>query len=118
MTVSHVELLNLGFKNVTAKELLIVESALDWIRANTTLEFDKESESDLMALPACVKLFILKFHDVNTMNVGVTSQSIEGLSQSFDTSSKNALLWQYAEELLAPYLKSQIRFVAAQRKWD
>lgn len=117
MTVSHVELLNLGFKNVTAKEVLIVESALEWVQANTILEFDKESVEDLEKLPSCVKLFILKFSDINTMRVGVASESIEGLSLSFDGSDKNALLWQYAEELLSPYLKSRIRFIPAQSKW-
>lgn len=63
------------------------------------------------------KAFIVKFFDVNMLDVGVTSESIEDMSQSFDTGDKTAMIWQFAEELLAPYLISRVRFIAAEKRW-
>jgi hypothetical protein len=59
----------------------------------------------------------MKYFDVMMMGAGVTSESIGGLSQSFDSTSKDNLLWQYAESLLGKWLKSQMSFVQAKRKW-
>lgn len=117
MTSQQVERLNLGIAPIDTRTILIVESGLEWVLANTTLEFDINNDDDLEALPACVRLFIVKFFDVQMLSAGVSSESIEGLSQSFDNSDKSALLWQFAEELLSDYLKSRVRFVAAERKW-
>lgn len=112
-----VESLKLGIAPIDDRNCLIVESAIEWIKANTTLEFDIENEEDLKALPSCVRLFIVKFFDVNMLSVGVASESIEDMSQSFDTGDKTAMIWQFAEELLYPYLKSRVRFVAAAKRW-
>ncbi len=117
MTKQQIELLRLGIAPIDDRATLIVESGLEWVKENTTLEFDIDNDEDLKALPSSVRLFLVKFFDVQMMSVGVTSESIEGLSQSFDTSDKSAMIWQFAEELLSPYLKSRIRFVTAQRKW-
>ena len=117
MTSQQVATLKLGIAPIDEKTILIVESALEWLQNNTTLEFDINNEEDLKALPSCVRLFITKFIDVNMISAGVSSESIEGLSQSFDTGDKPALIWQFANELLADYLKSRIRFVAATKKW-
>ena len=117
MTTNQVELLGLGIAPIDNRVVLIVESGLEWIKENTTLEFDINNDEDLKALPATVRLFLTKFFDVNTMTAGVSSESINGLSQSFSTESKNNLIWQFAEELLGSYLKCQIRFVQAQRRW-
>ena len=117
MTKQQIELLRLGIAPIDDRTTLIVESGLEWVKENTTLEFDIDNDEDLKALPSSVRLFLVKFFDVQMMSVGVTSESIEGLSQSFDTSDKSAMIWQFAEELLSPYLKSRIRFVTAQRKW-
>lgn len=115
MTKEQAELLKLGI-TIDDTALLIVESALEWVQHNTTLEFDINND-DLKALPSCVRLFVTKFFDVNNISAGVSSESIEGLSQSFDTTDKSALIWQFAEELLYPYLKSRVRFVSAKKKW-
>jgi hypothetical protein len=88
------------------------------VQKNTVLEFDKDNDEDLKALPACVRLFLVKFVDINSVSGGVASESIEGLSQSFDTTNKGTLIWQYAEELLSGYLKTRIRFVAATDRWN
>lgn len=117
MTKEQIELLRLGIAPIDDRTILICESGLDWVKENTNLEFDVNNDEDLKALPSCVRLFLVKFFDIQMLSVGVVSESIEGLSQSFDTSDKSAMIWQFAEELLYPYLKSRVRFVTAQRKW-
>lgn len=117
MTTEQIENLELDIP-INARTRLIIESAFEWLKENTTLEFDTETGEGVERLPAGAKLFIIKFYDIQMLSVGVTSESIEGLSQSFDTADKNALIWQIAEGLLYPYLKSRVRFVAAERKWN
>lgn len=117
MTVEQVKSLKLGIVPITDRTILIVESALEWVKENTTLEFDINKDKDLKALPSCVRLFVMKFFEINTLGAGVASESAEGLSQSFDTSDKNGMIWQFAEELLSPYLKGRVRFVTAVKKW-
>lgn len=117
MTKEQAESLDLGIKPINGRELLIIESGLEWIKENTTLTFDINSDKDLKALPSSVKLFLVKFSDIQKLSAGVSSESIEGLSHSFDTSDKGTLIWQTAESLLGPYLKSRIRFVSAEKRW-
>lgn len=96
---------------------LRVEAALDWMKEYTTLEFDKGNAKSLAALPACAKLFCEQYSDIIQQRAGVASQSIEGLSMSFNTAAKDTVLWQIAHSLLRPYLKSQVRVFPAQRRW-
>lgn len=117
MTTAQIEVLKLGIYPIDERTTLLVEGAFDWMKENTTLEIDIENEEVLKALPACVRLFVIQFVDIMSMSAGVASESIEGLSQSFSNEGKSALIWQSAEELLSNYLKSRVRFVAAQRKW-
>lgn len=117
ITSDQVERLKLGIAPIDDRLCLLTESAFDWIKDNTTLEIDLTDTEALEALPACVRLFIVRFIDVMTMTAGVQSESIEGLSQSFSSADKGALIWQYAEELLGKWLKSRVRFVTAQRRW-
>lgn len=117
LTSEQVESLKLGIAPIDDRVCLIVESAFDWIEENTTLEIDLTDKEKLEALPACVRLFIVRFFDVMTMTAGVQSESIEGLSQSFSSADKGVLIWQYAEELLGKWLKSRVRFVAAKNRW-
>ena len=118
MTEEQVKTLKLGFTSVDDKTVLMVESAIEWINANTSLNIPLDSDH-LANLPANVKLFISKYIDVMDRSAGVTSESVGGLSQSFDTSrSKTDLLWEYAEELLSGYLKSQMSFVGAKPRWS
>ena len=117
MTKEQVEKLKLGIAPIDERVILIVESGLEWLLKNTNIVFNINNEEDLEALPSSVRLFLVKFFDVQMLGTGVSSESIDGLSQSFDTSDKSAMIWQFAEELLGDYLKSRIRFVAAERKW-
>ena len=117
LTIEKVQSLNLGIKPTDEKTVLIVESGLEWVKENTTLDFDVNNDEDLKALPSCVRLFLLKFFEVNKHRAGVSSESISGLSQSFNNGDISASLWQFAEELLAQYLKGRVRFVAASNRW-
>ncbi len=94
--------------------LLQIESALEWLKNNTTLEPDYEN---LDALPAAAKLFITKFIEIMSIAPGIQSESAEGLSQSFSSADKTALISEYADGLLGNLLKSKARFVAAKRRW-
>lgn len=118
MTIEDIKQIGLPIDDVSPADALIVESAFEWVLANTTLEFDMDNPDELKALPSCVKLFVMKFCDVMKMPVGVTSESIEGMSQSFDTTQKSWLIRQYAEELLGDYLKSTARVIQACNRWN
>ena len=74
-----------------AKAEIIINSGIEWISDNTTID-----TTDLSNFPSSAKLFLIKFYDLQKLRTGVTSQSIEGLSQSFDTSGIDNKLWQDA----------------------
>ena len=97
---------------------LHAEAALDWMLANTTLQFNKADAAAITALPACAKLFVVRFGEIMDQKPGVTSESIEGMSQSFDA-SKDAVssIWAQAKVLLSGHLKSQVHVTPARRRW-
>ena len=117
LTANHVEALKLGIAPIDDRTILLVESALNWVLNNTTLKFDYTDYDELAKLPANVRLFAVRYIDVMSMQAGVTSESISGLSQSFNTSEKSSIIWQYAEELLGDLLCSRVRFVSAVKRW-
>ncbi len=117
MTATQVKSLNLGFDTVDDTTVLVVETALEWVLNNTTLEFDIDSDDLADNIPSSVKLFIKKFAEMQTTTAGISSESIEGLSQSYDTSDKTEAIWNMAETLLYPYLKSRVRFVCTENRW-
>ena len=107
--------LNLPEDGVTS---LMAESALNWVLENTTLKFDITNTEEMEALPASVKLFVLKYLEVMSVRSGVSSESIEGLSQSFNSSDKAGLLFELAETLLGKWLVSPVSFVPAVSRWE
>lgn len=114
MTAS--DFINAGIQiDDTATAALYAESALDWIEHNTTLTIDR---SNLEALPAGAKLFILKYGETMSTDVTVASESLGGMSQSFSTEARNNLLYDIALVYLADYMKSQVKFTAAQSRWE
>lgn len=117
LTIEQVESLKLGIKPINEKTVLIVESGLEWVKENTTLEFDLNNVEEIKALPSCVRLFLIKFFEINKQRAGIASESISGLSQSFNSGDISASIWQFAEELLSPYLKGRVSFVAASSRW-
>lgn len=116
MTKEQAALLNLGYE-IKDTDLLMIESALQWVLNNTTLQFDINKDDDLKALPANVRLFVVKFKEAMATDVSVSSESIEGLSQSFNTSDKSSLLWDLASSLLGDCLVSPVSFVSAVSRW-
>lgn len=117
MTELQVENLKLGITPIDARSILLIESAFNWINDNTTLTIDFNDDAVLEKLSANVKLFVIKYVDLMMLSAGVVSESIEGLSQSYNTANKSDLLWQYANELLGNYLKSQMTFTCSKRRW-
>lgn len=117
MTIDNIKELNLPIGIVTDLTCLQVDSALEWIRDNTTLEFELNDIESIKALPSGVRLFILKYIEVFSLNAGISSESIEGLSQSFNTRQNDKLLKQYAKTFLSKYLKPNVKFISAQQYW-
>lgn len=117
MTNEQLEGLNLGLPN-NAETLLMVESGLQWVLDNTTLEFDINNIEELKALPAPVRLFVMKYNELLSKDQSVSSESIESLSQSFRQTGADELLWSIADALLGSYLKGRVRFVSAVSRWD
>ena len=112
MTQEALTKLNLGLTLDTKTEI-ILNAGVEWLAENTTIDTANTDK-----FPSCAKLFLIKFCEIQNIQTGVASESIEGLSLSFDSSSnKNDLLWQIAEELLGSYLKGRVRFVPATRRW-
>ena len=112
MTVSQINSLNLNIDTTDNKAVLRVEAAVEWLADNTTID-----TTDIENLPACAKLFIDKFIEINSMQSGIASESIEGLSQSFKSDKTEDMIWDNANQLLSSYLKSRVRFVPATKKW-
>ncbi len=95
-----------------ANEEIMRESAICWIKQNTTFDVSIDP------LPANVELFIEKYGETMGLRPGISSESISGLSQSFN-GDISTLLKQYALELLGPdYMKSDIRFIPSVKRWD
>lgn len=97
---------------------LMTRSALEWLSENTTIPVDLNDPDATISLPARAQLFVQKFVALMKRSPGVTSQSIEGLSQSFDAGSDvNASIWALARALLQGDLKSQVKVTPARRRW-
>ncbi|MBR5823732.1 MAG: hypothetical protein IKY67_06285 [Paludibacteraceae bacterium] len=117
MEKNQVEKLNLGIEPIDAQTLILVESALQWINSNTNIAIDYTTDEGLDGVKANVKLFIIKYYELMNMNAGVSSESLGGMSQSFNTNNKTELLWQYAYELFGDSMMSQMSFVPAKSRW-
>lgn len=118
MDKEAIEKLGLGIAPIDERVIIIITAAYEWVLKNTTLKFDIENIEELNALPAMVKLFVIKFFDLNMLSAGVQSESIEGLSQTFTNNSLDNLIWDAAKELLGEYLNNGIRFVQAVDRWE
>lgn len=116
-TIEKAEKLKLGIQNIDEKMCMLIESGLLWLKSNTKLDIDIDSEEALQELPANVRLFLCKYIEIMQLRPGIASESISNLSQSFVTDTKD-LLWQAAGELLGEdALNSGITFTTAKRRW-
>lgn len=118
MKKEQVEKLNLGIDQVDARTVIMVESALQWVNSNTNLVIDSNDDEALSTLGANVKLFIIKYLELMGTNSLIASESLGGMSQSFNNNAnKSDLLWQYAYELFSDSMGSQMSFVPAKSRW-
>jgi hypothetical protein len=88
-----------------------------WVKKNTTLKFNIDNDDDLETLPANVRLFLVKYNEIMNLRVGIASESISNLSQSFNSTDINSLIWQAAEELLGDEMQSQVKVYGAKDRW-
>lgn len=117
MTVDELKTLGIPLPSFSEIDVLYIEGALEWILQNTDLTFDKANLDEVKALPAGAKLFTIKYRELMCNGAGVTSESVDGLSQSFSDSLKEEQLREYASSLLGEYMP-QIRFTPASKRWD
>lgn len=111
LTREEIEKLNLGTPPLDIKTEIVINAGVEWLLNNTTLTLADISQN------SGAKLFLLKFMDIQNMQTGVSSESIEGLSQSFNTGNNSELLWDIADSLLGGYVRGSVRFVSAEKKW-
>lgn len=112
MTKEQIQSLNIGIDVDDNTAFLSANAALEWITENTTID-----TTDIEHLPYRAKLFISKFCEVNAVQSGISSESIDGLSQSFTSGDNASMIWDLAYSLLSGDIKSRVRFVTAERKW-
>lgn len=117
ITAETLKAAGIPIENEDDKTMLMIESALEYISNNTTLKADVNNVDSLVKLPASAKLFITKYVEIMQRETGVTSESIAGMSQSFDSSSTDTLLFDLLNNLLGKYVSSGFQFIAATRKW-
>lgn len=91
---------------------ILRESAILWLESNTTIDVKTTP------LPSNVELFIEKYGSIMELRPGVSSESISGLSQSFNSSDISMLLRQYAKEILGEEnMVSDVKVFPALEKW-
>lgn len=117
MTLEELNSLNLPFKGTDVATPFYVESGLEWLKANTTLEFDTTNMEDIKALPPGAKLFLVKFVNIMEQDSNVASESIGSLSKSYASKEVGQQLKQCAKGLIPGYLKSQFIFIPCGRRW-
>lgn len=114
MTAEEFKRLNLP---VEASDQLYVESALEWLRDHTILELDISNLETIKALPSSARLFLVKFSEICNRDLGVSSESIGPMSQSFTTDSLSKQTMSLARQLLKAYLKPNVHFIPCSRRW-
>lgn len=118
-TPAELEAINLPIEDTGSKETsLYIDAALDWLLENTIFDFDKTDIELVKLLPSGAKLFLCKYKEIMSQNILVTSESISGLSQSFNNASKQQMLLQLARELMPGYMKSDLQFIPSVKRWD
>lgn len=114
MTAEEIKDCGIPIDDMSASTMLTVESALEYVKANTNLKFDLTDIDSIKALPSCVKLFVVKYNELISRETGVTSESIAGMSQSFETGDKDTLLYSLLCSLCGQYTNAS-RFECAPR---
>ena len=93
-------------------------AALEYIANNTILAVDLNDVETVKALPFSAKLFVQEYEEVVSASSVIANESIEGLSQSFNTGDKASLINALANTYLSQWLKGKITFVSAKKRWN
>ena len=112
LTKEQINSLELDIDTEDKKEVRNAQAAVEWLEIHTSID-----TTDIENLPARAKSFIEQYCEIMGLHSGVASESIGGLSQSFNSGEKNALIWDLATTLLSGDIKSQINFIPAQKQW-
>lgn len=100
------------------KNTLLTVAALEWLSANTKLEVDPTHPECSLTLPAGAQVFIARFVQIMEDAGTVSSESIGGMSQSFHTGDRAALLLQLARALLGSNMvRSAVSFGHRCGRW-
>lgn len=93
--------------------ILLAENALEWINGNTKITVDLDD------VQANVRLFVSKYIEVMGSSIGVTSESIGGLSQTFSSASKTDMLIELANAIFGEenVTAGKVTFTPAKRRW-
>ena len=102
---------------VDASNQLYVESGLEWLQANTTLEFDLADVETIKSLPASARLFLVKYCEICDRASGVASETVGPMSKTFSTDSIEKQTGSLARQLLKQWLKPNVTFIPCRRRW-
>lgn len=116
MTMDELVSLGLPVRN-SEKNLLYINSALDWLAENTTLDVAEDDYGKIAALPSSAKLFLVKFCEVSEKDAAVSGETVGPMSQSFSGVGSDKLVMGLARQLLKAYLKPNVKFIPCKRRW-
>lgn len=114
MTPEEFRWLNLP---VEESDQLYVESGLEWLRDNTTLEIDLADVETIKNLPGSARLFLVKYCELLSRDTGITSETVGPMSQSFSSDSIAKQTANLARQILKPWLKPGVTFIPCRRRW-
>lgn len=97
---------------------LYLEAGLEWLEEHTTIDLEEYTVETIKALPSKAKLFLLEFSDIMQRETGIVSESIAGMSQTYEEQGKDAMIWNVAKTLLKGQLKSTITVLPARKRWS
>lgn len=114
MTLEEFKALNLPVED---SDRLYVESGLEWLRDNTTLEIGLTEPETIKSLPASARLFLVKYCEVLNREAWITSETVGPMSQSFSSDSVAKQTANLAKQFLKSWLKPEVTFIPCRRRW-
>lgn len=92
--------------DATDEDAVWVGAGLNWMEAHTTFRMDGRT---LDRIPPGAKIFLRKYREL-IEQFGISSESIEGLSQSFTSDALDDALKTLADTLLPEYAPPAVTF--------
>lgn len=95
---------------------VVFNAGLEWLSSNTDLQTD--TEDAVLALPASAWAFLWKYVSlIGQSGRVIASESIGGLSRSYQSEDLTAALGKLAEQLLPGHFKGGVRSVSDYSRW-